>query len=169
MKNPIRIRTNSIERTNYDVYRYEDKIIFENDDDELRHQDDVKILYSGLSSQLDNLKGQITKETHVSFFDENSRQTKVGRVLSTLTTPYYEIEEDITRFRYHVHTKYIKSTSLTFKDLSNLYIQKIANNKYRKYDIGVVKIQARTFLTPEESLKDLTSKGIYVIMISSEK
>ena len=164
MKNPIRIRTNSHSGQHFDVYLYDDEKLYLSDVDEILHQDDQDILWNGPSHLLPSENGKIQNETHVSFFDENTRTTKFGTVVNIQSTPYFIIKEDKVNNQYSVHRKHVKSTSPTFKDLSEMYVQKIADHNYRKYDLGVIKLQGKTFMTPQESLDDLVSKGRYAIL-----
>tara|TARA_B100001094_G_C17805240_1_gene611094 strand:- start:149 stop:661 length:513 start_codon:yes stop_codon:yes gene_type:complete len=164
MKNPLRIRTNSHSGQHFDVYLYDDKKMYESDVDEILHQDDQDILYNGPSAHLPDERGKIELDTHVSYFDETSRETKFGTVIDIKSTPYFIIQQDKSKNRQSVHRKHVKSTSPTFSELSKMYVQKIAEHNYRKYDLGVVKIEGKTFLTAEESLADLIVKGRYVIL-----
>lgn len=166
MKNPIRLRTNSHSGQHFDVYLYEDKKMFESDEDELMNQDNEDILFSGATHDLLAQDGRVDVGTKVSFFDETQRVTKFGEVTQKLTTPHFYIKEDKTQNQYMVHHKHVQSTSPTFSDLAKLYIQKIAEHNYRKYDLGVVKIQGKTFMTAEESLADIANKARYIIMSS---
>jgi hypothetical protein len=167
MKNPIRLRTDSHSGQHFDIYLYDDKSIFESDVDELMHQDVTDILFSGATHDLLEQKGQIKEGTHVSFFEEGMRVTKFGVVVEKFSTPYLLINEDKTNNHYAVHIKYVKSIQPTFSDLAKMYINKIKEHNYRKYDLGVIKLQGKTFMTAEESLADLANKARYIIMTAT--
>lgn len=169
MKNPIRIRTNTIGEKVYDVYLYGDRRLFECDEDELMRNEDKEIMYSGPSADLPAQLGLIKAGARVTFkLEGNLDEEKVGEIITMKTTPYYEIEEELTASRFGVHRKYIKSADPTFQELADLYIQKLSEHNYRKYDLGAVKSRQKTFMTSTESLEDLTSKGTFVIMIVEE-
>lgn len=169
MKNPIRVRTNQMNDRFFDIYLYNDRRLFQDDEDETMRNEDVDIMYSGLSSNLSNQVGKLEEGTRVTFREEGSIDTlRHGKVISFKTTPFVEIEEDDTKYRYGIHKKYIKSTEPTFRELAEMYIQKLGKYQFRKYDLGAVKIREKTFLTAEESLADLASKGEYIIMTMTQ-
>lgn len=165
MKNPIRVRTNQVNDRFFDVYLYNDRRMFQDDEDEIMRDEDVDIMYSGPSAHLPQQLGKIDVGSKVTFREEGTPdKLRHGKVVSFKTTPFIEVEEDETGYRYGVHRKYIKSADPTFKELSELYIQRLGKYQFRKYDLGAVKIKAKTFMTAEESLADLSSKGMYIIM-----
>ena len=164
MKNPTRLRTNSHSGQHFDIYLYEDKKMFESDVDEMMHQENGDILFSGATHELLEQRGQINAGSHVSFYDETNRVTRMGKVVEKLTTPHLVIREDKTDNQFMVHRKHVQSTQPTFSDLAKMYIQKIKDYNFRKYDLGVVKIQGKTFMSAEESLADISNKARYIIM-----
>lgn len=169
MKNPIRVRTNQINDRFFDVYLYDDRRMFECDEDELMRSDDIDVMYSGASAHLTNQVGKLEIDTRVTFKEEGSIDTlRHGKIVSFKTTPFIEIEEDDTKYRYGIHRKYVKSTEPTFKELAEMYVQKLGKYQYRKYDLGAVKIRQTTFLSAEESLVDLSSKGMFIIMTMTQ-
>jgi len=167
MKNPIRLRTNSHSGQHFDIYLYDDKAIFESDVDELMHQDVSDIIFSGATHDLLEQNGKITDGTHVSFYDEGMRETKFGTVVEKMSTPHLVIREDKTNNQFVAHRRHVQSTQPTFSDIAKMFIQKIKEYNYRKYDLGVIKLQGKTFLTAEESLADLANKARYIIMTNT--
>jgi len=166
MKNPIRIRTNTENSSYFDVYLYGDRKTFESDEDELMRQDDLDVMFAGPSTDLIEQKGKVYVGGRVSYrMDGKLDEVKFGTIVSTKPTPYYEIEEHLTKNRVSVHTKYVKSAEPTLEELADMYIYKFSEHNYRKYDLGAVKIREKTFMTAVESLLELSSKGMFIIMI----
>jgi hypothetical protein len=169
MKNPIRVRTNSIGEKFFDVYLYGDRRMFEMDEDEILRNEDVDVMYSGPSADLPAQIGKIEEGTRVTFVIEGDLgTTRFGKVKNIKTTPFYEIKEDETGSQYPVHRKYVKSTEPRFTELAEMYIQKLSPNNYRKYDLGAVKSRQATFVSATDSLADLASKGMFIIMTMVE-
>lgn len=169
MKNPIRIRTNTIGEKVYDVYLYGDRRMFECDEDELQRNEDVDIIYSGASADLPAQEGVIKDGAKVTFVLENELgKTREGTIVTLKTTPFYEIKETLTENHFGVHRKYIKSADPTFREIADLFIQKLSENNFRKYDLGAVKSRQTTFMSATDSLSDLTSRGMFVIMTVKE-
>lgn len=170
MKNPIRIRTNTTNKHYYDVYLYQDEDIFDEDREELERDNEVVVKYAGETNQLSNQVGKLEQGTRVTFREEGSLGTeRKGKIVRISNTPYYEVEEDFTKFRYGVHKKYIKSIEPTYRDLAEHFIEKFSDYNFRKYDLGAVKIEQKTFMTAEESLADLASKAEFIIMLQKSK
>ena len=169
MKNPIRIRTRVMNDRFFDIYLYNDRRMFKDDEDEILRNEKMDIIYSGESSNLPNQTGVVKEGTRVTFRLEGQLdKVRRGRVVSLKTTPFFEVEEEMTKNHFGVHRKYLKSTDPTFKEIAEMYIEKLGQYQYRKYDLGAVKSRQKTFLTAEESLTDLASKGVYIIMMISE-
>lgn len=169
MKNPIRVRTNSIGDNFFDVYLYGDRRLFESDEDEIMRSDDTDIMYSGPSVELPNQLGKVEVGSRVTFREEGTLDIlRYGEIVSQKTTPFYEIKENDTQNHYGVHRKYVKSAEPTFRELAEMYIQKFSENNYRKYDLGAVQIRQKTFFSAEESLLDLSSKGMFIIMTMTQ-
>lgn len=135
-----------------------DKINFDGKDD---------IIFFGTPDEFFQKKNDLKIGSNVSFY--YNQKTEDGRLTSLAGLPYYEIAPNSNpTWRYSVHKKNVKSRETNIKELLEKFVKKIADNKYKKYDLGLLKTQSKFFKTAEESFKNLFKKSKYVILTQTK-
>lgn len=158
------IRTNKTKKKYLDVLIFKDEWEYLDKAEELKWDDDVKVDFSGTSVELAKQNDVLVEGCEIDFYLE-SKDWFRGRLVSFKPAPYIEVE-NLYGQRFGVLKINIKNLTPTFKQLSEKYIKQLASGRYRRYDIGIIKIGGLlTFKTAEDSMKHLSSKGEFVILL----
>lgn len=167
MRNPVKIVTNKIDGYKFVVNLFDEESQMNERINILTQSDNTEILFYGKTDDAFNLNGTLKVGTNVKFYYE--QQWYDGKVTSLDGFPYIEVSPDKKPdWRFSLNKKFITTKEATTKYILDNFIVKLSDNKFKKYDLGIVKNESKFFRTPEASLRDLFKKGKFVILLKQK-
>lgn len=125
-----------------------------------------QVIFAGTTKEMMSKSNSIVEGSRVEFYDQ--QKTQNGQVTLTTGYPYYIIKPDTNpQDRYSVHKRHVNSLEMSTEKLAEMFITKVGENQYLHYELGIIKNPFKTYRTAFDSLKNLATKGKYIIMMKN--
>lgn len=162
MKTSINIVTNKIDGKKFVVMLFDEESKMLDKIDTLKVSDICPIYY-GKTEGAFNLTSDLKVGSNVRYYLEQKWHD--GTITSLQGFPYIEVSPTgKPTWSFSVHKKFVENKNPSTKFILDNFIVKLSDNKYKKYDLGIIKNESKFFRTPEASLRDLFKKGKFVIL-----
>jgi hypothetical protein len=167
MSNLNYIETNKRDGFLYSVLLFDDKKKYQQQLTLINKAKVRQVLFSGSTQDMMNQNGEVLIGSRVRYYME--QKWSDGEISSNSGYPYYEIKPDnLPNYRHSVHKRFVVSEVMSTQKLADTYVHMISENKWQHYELGILKMNDKSYRKSVDSLANISTKGKYIIMLKQE-